>query len=810
LEYDPSARFRTSLAENGTTSWSQLPIQISHPEANRVAAKSNVSFSNVDWQALQSVYGWAALQWQAWARGEFTVKSEESVLVRVYTPRILEFWIDDEHYFGGDLYAFHRAPVTVRLAPGSHRIDVRLARDTRAMGAVGIPDFELELILEQLIGDAQVWIDPNAPALISDYIGSAEIAILASPYVSVTVHNSLNQEILINAVKSSHTECTVRLVSDEAISIVAGQSRPVAIYFDCGAGHKSEILFSIKYHIAGKDDDLSITFEARPKLQVYGEPHKVTYMHPGGIVSYAVLRPPSPVAIRSVSKGTLLPILVALHGAGVDTDGHDMKHSFDTLPDLKAWALFPSGATPWCGDDWHVWGAADVQAAVQMIPNWIERFKWTTIGVDVDRWLLTGHSNGGQGVWYLLTHHPDKIIAAAPLSGYTSIQNYVPYTFWKPADTGRTAVVQAALNSYKNELLLPNIQGIPILQQHGSSDDNVPPYHSRLMSQLIYEAGAESIYHEFPGKPHYWDGVYTTPQLAAFFDNFLEHNASSIPFRLNSFSVVCVTPGDTSSKFGLEITQLLVPGQLARIEVNFDPLTKTCVLEIHNVRQFYMPVRQLNCCCIYTTLELTEHLCRTTFSNVNSSDSIVKLLTSPPLNVKTIDSSTTSPSLLLPMAVAHGPFPLAKSLNSAPWTPSYTPTAPSPSSDTHPTPSSNISRSKSPATCINTSPPTVSSPHPGTTPSPARPPPPSASPSAPTSRPATIPNSPSGSARTAQRFKSATSASTGCPPSRHTSTLPAMGSRPCFCARFPRGDWSWWCGAQTRRVWPSRRGWCRC
>jgi predicted esterase len=566
---------------------------VSQSDDKRIAINSHVSFSNLDWQALQSVYGWAALQWQAWARGEFSVQSEDPIIVKFYTPQILEFWIDDEHYFGGDLYAFQKVPVTVRLAPGAHRIDVRLARDTRAMGAVGAPDFDLVLILEQLIGGAQVWIDSNTPVLVSDYVGPASIAIMASPYVSVTIRNNLDEEILINAVKSSHTECIVRLVSDEPLSIVADQSRPVAIYFDCGAGYQSRIAFSIKYHVAGKDEDLSIAFEARPKLQVYGEPHKVTYMHPGGIVSYAVLRPPSPGATQSVSNGTLLPVLLALHGAGVETDSHDMKHSFDALRNLPAWALFPSGATPWCGDDWHIWGSTDVQAAVHMIPNWINRFKWATIGVDVDRWLLAGHSNGGQGAWYLLTHHPDKVIAAAPLSGYTSIQNYVPYTFWRPADTGRTAIVQAALNGYKNELMLPNVQGIPILQQHGSSDDNVPPYHSRLMSQLIYEAGAESIYHEFPGKPHYWDGVYTTEPLAAFFEHFLVQKDSYVPFRLNSFSVVCINPGDTSSKFGLEITQLLVPGQLARIDVNFDPLRKTCVLEIHNVRQFYMPVCQL-------------------------------------------------------------------------------------------------------------------------------------------------------------------------------------------------------------------------
>lgn len=47
---------------------------------------------------------------------------------------------------------------------------------------------------------------------------------------------------------------------------------------------------------------------------------------------------------------------------------------------------------------------------------------WEGEGVDLDKWVVTGHSNGGQGTWYALTHWSDKIIAATPLSGYLSIQ----------------------------------------------------------------------------------------------------------------------------------------------------------------------------------------------------------------------------------------------------------------------------------------------------------------------------------------------------------------------------------------------------
>lgn len=61
-----------------------------------------------------------------------------------------------------------------------------------------------------------------------------------------------------------------------------------------------------------------------------------------------------------------------------------------------------------------------------MVPEWIKQVDWQGPGVDINRLLMAGHSNGGQGTWCALTHHFDKVIAAAPLSGYSSIENYVP------------------------------------------------------------------------------------------------------------------------------------------------------------------------------------------------------------------------------------------------------------------------------------------------------------------------------------------------------------------------------------------------
>ena len=74
-----------------------------------------VSFDSVDWTLLRSVYGWSACQYQAWARGKLFVGTKTDQTVILYTDRVIEFWVDQKPYFGGDLYAFRNA----RMLPDS-------------------------------------------------------------------------------------------------------------------------------------------------------------------------------------------------------------------------------------------------------------------------------------------------------------------------------------------------------------------------------------------------------------------------------------------------------------------------------------------------------------------------------------------------------------------------------------------------------------------------------------------------------------------------------------------------------------------
>ena len=239
----------------------------------------------------------------------------------------------------------------------------------------------------------------------------------------------------------------------------------------------------------------------------------------------------------------------------------------DAVPNLNAWVVFPTGMSPWSGDDWHVWGLADVSAAVSAIPDWIGSMQWTGPGVDIERWIVTGHSNGGQGSWFISSHQPDKVVATAAVSGYSSIQNYVPYTMWREASPLVDSVIQNSLSGYRHELMMENLKGISVYQQHGAEDDNVPAYHSRLISSLLFESGSPSQYVELSERGHWFEGVMTTRALRAFYTAVLRSETfeRQIP---RDFEFIIPNSGDVGSRAGIFVDQLQSPDICGRLSVH--------------------------------------------------------------------------------------------------------------------------------------------------------------------------------------------------------------------------------------------------
>lgn len=159
---------------------------------------------------------------------------------------------------------------------------------------------------------------------------------------------------------------------------------------------------------------------------------------------------------------------------------------------------------------------------------------------------------------------------------------------WRETDPRVTCLVQNALRSFRHELLVSNFSGIPILQQHGSIDDNVPAFHSRRMSQLISESNndARQEYIELKDRNHWFDGVMSTQALREFYRDVLCGD-SDIPQLPQSFSIVIANPADMGSRGGLVVDQLCDPDQLGRIEVAPNSTTDGWVLTTSNILRFH-------------------------------------------------------------------------------------------------------------------------------------------------------------------------------------------------------------------------------
>ncbi|KAL9029481.1 MAG: hypothetical protein Q9196_002281 [Gyalolechia fulgens] len=145
---------------------------------------------------------------------------------------------------------------------------------------------------------------------------------------------------------------------------------------------------------------------------------------------------------------------------------------------------------------------------------------------------------------------------------------------------------RSSLSDYRHELLLLNSCGIPVHQQHGSLDDNVPPSHSRRLNLLLSMLGCPSEYTELPGKGHYFDGVMTTQNLLKFYDTVLEGEAADLSVS-SSFGFVVADPASMGAKGGLVVDQLLSSGSLGRVIAEFVADTRTWRVHTSNIQRLH-------------------------------------------------------------------------------------------------------------------------------------------------------------------------------------------------------------------------------
>lgn len=585
LEYDESRSYPSPLLANASVSWETRMFEASG-DIDTAIVDFAIAHQDVNWEFLRGIYGWAAVQYQTWVRGTLHNHAIGPVTVAIYAPGVIEMYLDTadgrSHHFGVDFYGFDRAPIIVRLKPGPNTVDVRLIRDVRANGGLMPPTIEASLRAEILQGPASIV--QNSLIVPDVHRGR-----FVSPLASLTVVNHGKAALFVERILVNAPERGAQATSQH-LCLAPGQSKPLRFRLDGIHDPGPDLVAAVSFRTAQRDRQNSPIAEIYLPFHVTQrnaeEPQRLTFLHPSGSVSYAVLLPPSPKVV-SQHRGPL-PVMVALHGSGLDVDSYLIRHSFDGAPDLPAWLLFPTGMSPWCGDDWHNVGMSDIDAALNAIPDWIERNRWEGPGALTSRFLLAGHSNGGHGTWHVVLRQPDRVIAAAPASGYISVENYVPQSMWDDVDPAQAAVLSSARAPFRQELFLENMKGKPVLVQHGELDDNVPAYHSRLMkSSSALHQGIELTYAEAPTKFHWWDGAMTTEPMLKFYLKHLEPPNPPAPVP-DQFSFVVSDAYEFGSQHGIQIDQLLRPDALARIAVDTSAskVTKTWKLTTRNVRRF--------------------------------------------------------------------------------------------------------------------------------------------------------------------------------------------------------------------------------
>lgn len=149
------------------------------------------------------------------------------------------------------------------------------------------------------------------------------------------------------------------MLENTTLQLAPGQSRPLAFRLFAKDRFATSLCLKITFFTSATPEYPHSTLITHIfTMRELFSPHKVTFLHPGGIVSYAVLRAPSEKAIDGVHPKQGLPVLLHLHGAGLEADSHEVRHTLDSVPDLQAWALFPTGVTSWSADDWRKSSAA--------------------------------------------------------------------------------------------------------------------------------------------------------------------------------------------------------------------------------------------------------------------------------------------------------------------------------------------------------------------------------------------------------------------------------------------------------------------
>lgn len=247
-------------------------------------------------------------------------------------------------------------------------------------------------------------------------------------------------------------------------------------------------------------------------------------------------------------------IVLTCHGAGVEGLGQSAAYS------SKSWLhiVAPTNRRPF-GYDWEDFGRMDAMEVLALAGKSLKH--------DPSRIYLTGHSMGGHGAWHLGVTYPDRFAAVGPSAGWLSRSTYGRRSREETEESEMEALANRPRKSGDTVALAANLKHSGVYVLHGADDDNVPAAQAQRMAEVLKEFHHDWIYHEEPGKRHWWGNEYNDGGSACvdwpfMFDLFARH-ALAPSSAVRDVEFVTANPGVSS-----QCHWLAIEGQTRHLDIS--------------------------------------------------------------------------------------------------------------------------------------------------------------------------------------------------------------------------------------------------
>ncbi|MHA2643093.1 MAG: carboxylesterase family protein [bacterium JZ-2024 1] len=455
------------MVKGGIATWRKVPAE---------GGATDAEFVGVDWEALQTHWGWAGGFYVAYAYTEVDIPRPSRALA--VAERISMFYINGVPYVG-DIYGHNFLRVPVELKKGTNRVLIRFGRGDRINFS-----FRLEPVASDLV------------ALTNDVTyGNPVTGEHLDTFVAIPVLNATDRIVRDGQIRVSWTLSG----ASESVTKNLPPLAPYGVYKEhlwvhssraVEAGDLSNGHLPLRVELLRKEFVVS---RAEVVLRTVGpnEPRRIAFVSRMDL-SVQVFSIYFPVNYDPVKRYALI---VTLHGAGASDEGQVRSY----VPKDWAFIVAPTNRRNF-GFDWQDWGRLD---ALEVIDYALRNFP-----IDPDRIYLTGHSMGGHGTWHIGLKHADRFAAIAPSAGWTDFSLYVP-PFTRRSLLFSTPLTNAVwLSAFAPDLFppyAPNALHLKILSLVGGDDEQVPPVHVRMATDILRKAGAEAAMIEVPGQGHWFD-----------------------------------------------------------------------------------------------------------------------------------------------------------------------------------------------------------------------------------------------------------------------------------------------------------------